>query len=431
MHILFNIAFFILILFYLPGFILKRKLDGDFLERLGIYNSKKIEKLNGKNVVWLHAVSVGEAAASEAFLENLRKEFPDVSFVISNTTKTGKIIANKIASSDDAVIYFPFDLSFITKKSVAKINPKIFVSVDTEIWPNMIRAFSDKNIPVILINGRISDKSFKGYSFLKSIFRSTFKRIDLACMQTSLDAERIASLGVLSDHIEITGNIKFDSALKLESDILKIKNKFKEKLGPGSSEKIFMAGSTHPGEDEIIAKVFSKLRLDEGNLKLIIAPRHIDRAGDIKTYLKKNYNYRVKLFSEITSSDAVDVIVVDKIGILKELYAFSTLVFIGGSLIKHGGQNILEPAYFAKPIIFGPYMFNFRDMSDLFLKNNAAIVVDDEPSLYLAANRLIFSEGERNALGRRARRLIDENIGATEKSVEKIKFLLKDKAISL
>ena len=214
MAILFDVFFFVLILFYLPNYLIKRKFDRFFKEKLGFYSREKINELKNSNVIWLHAVSVGEISAAEAILENLKKEFPHSKIVISNTTRGGRAVAEKLAANSDMVIYFPFDISFIVTRAIFRINPKIFILVDTEIWPNMIRALSKRNIPTVLINGRISGRAFEGYSIIRPILKSTFEKIDLLCMQTKLDSIRGEALGARPERIEVAGNLKFDSALK-------------------------------------------------------------------------------------------------------------------------------------------------------------------------------------------------------------------------
>ena len=336
-----------------------------------------------------------------------------------------------MARKNEVVIYFPFDISSITEKAVSKINPRLFITVDTEIWPNMIRTLSKRNIPMALINGRISDRSFNGYLFLKPILKGTFERVDLFCMQTEVDYNRVEALGARPESAFKVGNIKFDSALKLEKDIDKIKDKYKGSVDFDKYKNIFIAGSTHHGEEEMAARVFLKLKGDFKDLVLFIAPRHVDRCTEIKNIFEKDFKLKTKLFSELKNTDNFDVLIIDKIGVLKDMYAFSTIAFVGGSLVKHGGHNILEPAFYGKPIIFGRHVFNFRDITELFLKNSASIVVDDENNLYLASLRLLNMEKERLALGRRARSLIDENIGASNNAIFKIKILLNDKNIRI
>jgi len=364
--------------------------------------------------IWIHAVSVGEITAAGKLIAELRSAYPNKRFFITTVTPTGNKIAKGIAGSADFVAYLPLDLSFIIKGVLNKVKPVLFIIMETEIWPNLISYLKQKNIPVILVNGRISDRSFKGYLSIKFLLKPILNKINLFCVQTKVDVQRFTRLGVPEDKIKITGNMKFDitdyaGARANYTD-------YKLKLGLEALEKLLVCGSTHPGEEEIILDTYKKILSEFANLRLLIAPRHPERAKEIEKIASKND------FSPIFISDLPlkahtrnlkPVFILDSIGELVSFYAIADIIFVGGSLIKKGGHNILEPAGIGKPIIFGPYMFNFRDIASLFLENEAAILIHNKEELGINIRDLLNNPARTTELSRRAKALVLQNQGAT------------------
>jgi len=407
---LYDIGFFMFSLFYLPTLIFKGKLHGDFLERFGIYGFAKKRILEAaKGAIWIQAVSVGEVGVCKSLVAGLRSGFPDRKIIISTITKTGNDLAKKLFSHDAIIVYFPLDFSVIVKKVVALIRPSVYIMIETEIWPNLLKEMSRHKIPSILINGRISDRSFGRYRIAKPFLAHTLKRIGRFSMQSGLDAERIASLGAPEGRVDITGNMKFDVEIKTDSRAMET---LRETLALKADEELLVAGSTHPGEEEIIIGSFMELLADFPKLKLLIAPRHIERGPEVREAVTKAGLGTPRAF------------VLDKIGYLVSAYSFATLVFVGGSLVRHGGQNPIEPAIFEKAVIFGPHMFNFKDISAAFLKNKAAIQVSNGEELVEAARALLKDDATRSRLGRRARETVMSGRGATEKNLDMIKKML-------
>lgn len=401
---LYDIAFLIFSIFYLPKLIFKKKLRGNFSQRLGFYDKAKAGELeSGAGSIWIQAVSVGEVSLCKSLIPLLKRRFPQSKIVISTITKTGNELAKKLFSDKAVIIYFPLDLSFIVKRAVKFIRPKIYIMVETEIWPNLLRALSRSSVPAVIINGRISDASYGKYRLARPFLKKTFNRISFFCMQSNMDAERIMSLGAAPDRVRVTGNMKFDTESKADTSSAQAMS---VSLGMKAGDLLIVAGSTHKGEEEAILSVFRALAKEFNSLKLLIAPRHVERAGEVKSLLNNADNGRI--------------LVLDRIGLLNSAYSIATLVFIGGSLVGHGGQNPIEPAVFEKPVIFGPHMFNFKDVVSLFIKKGAAIQVKDKDDLGLKISALLKDGAWRHRLGSNAKKIVSENRGATEKNLNVI-----------
>jgi 3-deoxy-D-manno-octulosonic-acid transferase len=375
--------------------------------------------------IWIHAVSVGEVMAIKGLLKGLREVYPQERFVISTVTPTGNKIAKGIASKSDFVTYLPLDFSFIVKKVVDKVNPSLFIIAETEIWPNLIHYFYLKNIPVVVVNGRISDRSFKGYRSIRYLLQPVLEKISLFCVQSESDAQRLFCLGVDRDKVRITGNIKFDTADYTDKKSTDYTD-YKMKLGLQDKEKLLVAGSTHHGEEEIVLIAYQELKKQFTDLRLLIAPRHPERSDEIANLIKK-FGFKFEMLSRRIDRGVSreTIFILDTIGELLSFYAIADIVFVGGSLVKKGGHNILEPASLGKPVLFGPYMFNFRDIAEMFLKAEAALVVDNEQDLVEKVEQLLRYPAKIDEMARRAKGLITENQGATKRNLESIKIILE------
>ncbi|MDD5730735.1 MAG: 3-deoxy-D-manno-octulosonic acid transferase [Candidatus Omnitrophica bacterium] len=415
MIILYDLIFILIALAYLPVYLIKGKFHKGFASRLGVL-PKSLE-LN--NPIWVHAVSVGEAMAVRQLVDKLRLAYPSKKFVFSTVTATGNKIVKAIAKDSDLVIYLPLDLSFIVSKVVGRVRPAAFIIAETEIWPNLISCLSAKNIPVVLINGRISDSSFKGYSLVKLILRGILNKVSLFCVQTQTDVKRLISLGVDENRIRVTGNLKFD--IKPRRDSRDNSSSLRQKLGINAKDKVFIAGSTHANEEAMILRVYKGLFEVFPGLRLLIAPRHPERAPEIDDIVSRSGFNPVRISGLAAGNAKGDsaraVFILDTIGQLADFYSIADLVFVGGSLVKKGGHNILEPAVLGKAVIFGPFMFNFRDIADLFLSNGAACSVSGEEELKKAISLLLKDPRKIEELGAKAGRLIVENQGATERTL--------------
>ena len=420
MFVLYDLIFFIFILFSIPYICIKQKFHKDVFRRFYL-SCDIINKLKGRNPVWVHAVSVGEVMAVRKFIEGLKKD-RDTLIILSTVTTTGNRLAKDILGKQTLVIYLPADISFIVRRFIKIIRPSIFIAVETEIWPNLTGELAKNNIPIVVINGRISDNSFKRYRLIRILLKNILKKINMFCVQSELYADRLISLGAEKDKVKITGNMKFDNI------DYSVKENEAVALGMIKPQApLFIAGSTHQEEEEIILKVYKNLLNSCPDLQLIIAPRHIERTGEI-VKIAEALDFVCARMSrrQNVSATCPVVFILDTIGSLSSIYSIATLVFIGGSLVKKGGHNIIEPAIFAKPIIFGPFMHNFRDISELFLNKNAAIVVNNAQELQEAAEKLLRDSRKRETLGRMARITISENRGATENNLGVVQNILRN-----
>jgi len=418
---LYDIGFFIFSLFYLPTLVFKGKLHKDFLERFGKYDKAKRDALaQAKDAIWIQAVSVGEVALCRDFVPLLKARFPGRTIIFSTITKTGNDLAKKIFAKDAIVIYFPLDFSFIVKKVIKLIRPKAYVMVETEIWPNFLKEIERRAIAAILINGRISDRSFGKYKIVKQFLRKILRNMNALCMQSKVDAGRVIELGARHERVKVTGNMKFDVQAKMAPVI---GDNIRRELGMGEADELLVAGSTHEGEEETIIAAFKDLVEKFPTLKLLIAPRHIERVDRVEEIIKR-FGFDPIRLSNLsgpwTLATGPKVYILDTIGRLSDFYSIAAVVFIGGSLIKHGGQNPIEPAIYEKPVVFGYHMFNFKKITEAFLAKGAAIRIDNSDELGPVLYNLFADKNKRLELGRAAKAVVIENQGATEKNLNDI-----------
>ena len=446
MSLFYDVLNLLILILYLPRFFYRGLREKGYFKDLGMrwgkFSGNTQERLkNASGTIWIHAVSVGEVMSIKALLPSLKNVFKalpfeglgrplrpvdkDRRFVISTITPTGNMVAKDISMHEDIVIFLPFDLSFIVRRVINMVRPSLFIIAETEVWPNMIAALNAREIPVVLINARLSDSSFQGYRLVRPLLRRTFEKIDLVCVQTERDGERFALLGVSDEKIEQTGNMKFDVSVdsSLQGEAKKLKRHFKLR----DDELVIVAGSTHKGEDELIIGAYKDLLGEFPGVKLFIAPRHIQRAPDIAKIAARRGLEAIRYSEMETPRSPNGVYILDRIGLLMPLYTLACLVLMGGSLLPYGGHNPLEPAILKRPILFGPYMDNFKDIAALFLSQGAAIMVKDEQGLKNSMTRLLQDKGLRDTLGGCAERVVKDNIGATERNIHLIKKLLQRK----
>lgn len=410
MYILYDLIFILFALFYLPYMALGKKFHNDFWQRLGFFSKEfagswaKGQGARG-GCIWLHAVSVGEVVAIRPFWNRLRKEFPSKGIVVSTVTRTGNEMAKRFANGTEKVFYLPLDISFIVTAVLQRVRPSALILAETEIWPNLIDACRRLGIPVILINGRISDRAFKRYRLVTPFLRGIFNGIRVFCVRSAEDENKFIALNAPRGRIRVCGNMKYSDMAADGKDEAAVRRAF----AIDERETVFTAGSTHKGEEEALVWAYDALKKEFPRLRLIIAPRHVERAGEIN---------RLKGDRAIT--------VVGAMGALKDLYRVSDIVFVGGSLVRHGGHNIIEPAMFAKPILFGPHMFNFKDVADEFLKNNAGISVNDKEALLENCRRLLKDAPLRQRLGLNAKNVVMKNQGAVDACLEETKRVMRD-----
>lgn len=417
MFILYDVIFLIVAVFFLPVYALRRKFHSGLFFRLGFLPRDFLFE----RPIWIHAVSVGEALAVKALIAELRKVYPYKKILISTVTATGNKIAKDIAAGNALVIYLPFDFSFSVKRVIDRVKPEVFIIAETEIWPNLISYLYKKSIPVIIVNGRISDVSFRNYCLIKPLFEAVLRKVTLFCVQTQRDEKRLMHLGVRQERIHITGNMKYDRLIQPVA----LATAYREKLSLAQESTLLIAGSTHPQEEDIIVGVYKELVREFPMLRLLIAPRHPERSKEILELVSK-YGLRGVLLSsaepECGHCLSAPVYILDFVGELVNFYSIADIVFVGGSLVPKGGQNILEPASLGKPVLFGPHTFNFRDITELFLSNDAAIRVHNAEGLREGIAILLRNAKRAKELGLAARALVCKNQGATKKTAELIKL---------
>ena len=427
MFIIYDLIFLLFTLVCLPLYLLRGKFHRGFARRLGFLPADL--KLDAP--IWIHAVSVGEAVAIKGLITQLRQAYPHKKLVISTVTVTGNKIAQSLLKDGDFLTYLPLDFSFTVKKVLKKINPCMFIIAETEIWPNLITCLDQQKIPVITVNGRISDSSYAGYCAIKLFIRPVLRKVRQFCVQSDTDSLRLQNLGVDKTRIQVTGNVKFD--INLRSAAAQLDGlAYRKKLWLAQDDKLLVCGSTHPQEEELIFKVYKKLLLSLPKLKLLVAPRHPERSYDIGR-LAVRVGFMPVFISSIPEVCPTcinnPVFILDLIGELFNYYSAADIVFVGGSLVKKGGHNILEPASLKKPVIFGPHMFNFRDISELFLKNKAALMVHNHNELADKIKEILGNDLMAKGLVERAYELIKENSGATVKNLGVIKQLQNKETI--
>lgn len=429
MGVLYDAMFIIFALFYFPYFLLKRKYHKDILQRLGIFEKDIFKDIAPSKPIWIHAVSVGEMKTAEILIEKIRQSHPSKKFVVSNTTQTGHKIAATSAKKGDAAIYFPIDLSFVVRRLIDLVNPSVFIVIETEIWPNLITELEKKGVPIVLVNGRISSKSFRRYRLIKPIMRDILNKISVFAMRTASDAERIKALGAPAERVQVTGNMKFDSIFykneKAEEKWPPIENR---NVWLKESSRLVIAGSTHRGEDGRILHAYKILKRDYPDLALLIAPRHIERTNEVCA-LAEGAGFSAVKMSDVEKAcgevqDSIpslygdnSVFLLDSIGHLSSLYRLATVVFMGGSLVPHGGQNFIEPAAYAKPVITGPHLHNFESERELFESNDAIEIVETDDELMNSFRRLLTDGEKRSSMGEKAKRIVSENMGSTARNI--------------
>lgn len=414
MRFLYDFAFIVFAFFYFPFFLGRLRQEKEkgrlVAQRCGFFSKMFKNALKGKKTIWIHAVSVGEVFAARPLVERLSKELNGWKVALSTVTPTGQAVARKLFP-DGPVFYFPFDLSGVVNRTLAAINPSLIILMETEIWPNLILAAHERGVPVGVANGRLSQASCKRYGWIQSLIKPVMERISFFLVQFQWDSDRLQEIGVPAERIEITGNMKFDVAVEAsdaESRFLR------EKFFPSPKAKVLLGGSTHEGEEKILVSAFRKLRFEFPELKLVLAPRHVTRSENIAGAVTEN-GFRCKRYADL-SAPVEDVLIIDTMGDLKKWYAVADLVFVGGSLIKHGGQNPIEAAIYKKPVLFGPHVFNFQMIYDRLKAEQGGYEVLNETELYDFLKKMLLAPALARQIGLKAHDLVLKYQGATMKN---------------
>ncbi len=426
---LYNLLLFVSALFLVPYYLLRGLRYGKsrrgLRERLGFYSPEQLTAIQSSRTIWIHAVSVGETRAAMPLIRALRLKYPEFQILLTNVTETGHAVALKIEDVD-LCLFFPFDFSFAVRKALNTVNPELIIIVETELWPNFIRRAAQSEIPLILVNGRISDRSFPRYRFIRFVFKPILESFSALCMQSQIDAERISVLGAPDLRVENTGNLKFDYEL-INVTEAQVEQRKKQYRLPEETA-LLVAGSTHAGEEKQLLEAYRQISAQiDRKLILVLIPRRPERSREVMALLKE-LKFRYRLRSSLTEADSLlssgEVLLVDTLGEVLDLYSIADLVFVGGSLVPVGGHNLLEAALLAKPVIFGPHMQNFKEISAKMVRAGAGVKVADQQALIRQSVTLLNDPFFCRAMGEAGHSLIVENAGTTERTMRHIsKFL--------
>jgi len=417
-YFIYNLLFPIVFLFFLPGLIIKLiRRPGwkkTFAERFGIFSAeRKAELKNFRGAVWIHSVSVGETQIALDLIKRWKQLYPGRKFVISTTTTTGQQLARDKAPEGVAVIFCPIDFIWMVKRVISLLQPSMLVVLETEIWPNMINQMAKFSGKVFLINARMSDKSSRGYYRFRLWFGNILRRFSMICLQSDIDRDRFHAVAP-DAHLLVTGNLKFDRSMPEKLPAIDLEEYF----GSGKF-RVLLASCTHPGEEKLIASAFLTLKQDFPDLRLVLAPRHSERGGDVAAAMQE---LNVKFCRRTKGKDGaepVECLIADTTGEMFSFINLAEIVIMGKSLAGHNeGHNLIEPAMFAKPIITGSVLTNFRFLLDVLKSEDALLTVAADAELEPALRRLLADPAFGTELGRRAEQAISRHRGALDRTIK-------------
>ncbi|HEV8530407.1 MAG TPA: 3-deoxy-D-manno-octulosonic acid transferase [Methylomirabilota bacterium] len=419
---MYSALLYLLLLGYLPIFALKRLRPAGYGPSLGQRLGRFGEGLPREPRCWIHAVSVGEAATAVPLVEAIARRWPQLGIVMTTVTPTGaRIVADRLAGR---VVhrYFPIDVPGPVRRALDAVHPRFFIAMETELWPNLLRALARRGVPSMIANGRISDRSFRRYRLVRFFTARMLAHVRVLAMQSEEDARRIIALGALPERVVVTGNIKSD-LIPPEGDGDAL---WQRLLGLDHGEPIWVAGSTHRGEEATVLDVYLRLRSRVPALALVLAPRHPERVDEVERLVRERRLQPVRR-SELPKSQAPGaVIILDTIGELAQIYRVASVVFVGGSLVPTGGHNMLEPALLRKPVLFGPHATNFRESAELLLQAGGALVVQNGAELDAQVAALLQDADRRRLMGEAAFKAVAGRRGAIKQTVELIERYLMD-----
>jgi 3-deoxy-D-manno-octulosonic-acid transferase len=392
--------------------------------KFGFNRPELYDGMRGTPRIWMHAVSVGEVTAAAPVMAALRADFPDACLVLSTGTETGQEMARGLIPEATAIIYYPIDIPHVVRKLIRLVRPDVFVLTETELWPNFLQACRNQGVRVVMVNGRLSPRSFKKYQRTRFFWKEVLKDIEEMGVISEIDASRARAIGMAPEKIHVLGNAKYDGLAAKVSPALR--EETARRLNTSAGERILVAGSTHAGEETVILEVFRKLLAVDPDFRLILVPRHVERAGEV-TDLVRQAGLDSLALTQIDQGRTMrdeKVLVVDKIGALFKIYSLATVVYCGGSLVPKGGQNILEPAAWGKVVFYGPSMEDFRDEKVLLEAAGAGISVNDGQELADKMLALLRTPEALASKGEAAGRVVAANRGAARRYAALIKDVL-------
>jgi 3-deoxy-D-manno-octulosonic-acid transferase len=423
----YNILFTIFFLLASPYYFWRLRRRGNwregFLQRFGSFDTKLKQAITNRQVIWLHAVSVGEVNVCTQLIRSLEPRLPNVKIIVSTTTTTGMGELKKRLPNHIGKIYYPIDRRKYVTRSLTLIRPLAIVLVEAEIWPNFIWRARGFSIPLFLVNARLSERSYRGYRRFSFLFRDLFASFTGVGAQHEADAARLRDIGCRPEAIRIVGNLKYDAAQISERRPLNVRQML-DQLGVAADAQMLIAGSTHAGEEKILAETYQRLRARFPKLFLILVPRHHERSrevGKVLELLNMRFVYRGEITTHTRRKEGeVECLVVNSTGELKYFYEHATVIFVGKSLTAEGGQSPIEPGALGKAMLFGPNMQNFAEISQRFVENNGAVQVQNASELELELASLLADGERREQLGQNAVRVVRENLGGIERTVDMI-----------
>jgi 3-deoxy-D-manno-octulosonic-acid transferase len=382
--------------------------------------------MDGEPSIWIHAVSVGEVLTARPLARDLRARYPRLRVFLSTTTMAGQAVARRSLQEVDEVFYFPFDLPIFVRRTLDLVRPRLFLMMETEIWPNLLRECRKRGVKTAIVNGRLSQRSYPRYRLVRSFMRNVLDDVDAFCVQSEESARRFIDLGANPGRVTVTGSLKFDS-LDLSPPTIqsRARDRVLRYFRIPSARPVIVAGSTMKGEEPAVLSAFRRVRSTLPQTLLILVPRHIERVPEVEQ-LCRHEGFKTVRRSElpIDAEPRVDIVILDTLGELATIYQLATVAFVGGSLVATGGHNILEPAVFGKPIVFGPHMSNFAEIAHAFVVNAAGVQVKGDRELGDTLAALMTDPVRRARLGAAARALVEANRGAKEKSLTVLASLL-------
>lgn len=450
MWIIYELLLFIGLLLYIPKALWRRRLPHrGWRMRLGWYPAAVRERLGqgraapppvfqpkgltgppstdstSGGAIWIHAVSVGEVLAVQPVVRKLRVEHPGSTLVLSTVTPAGFQVASRLMGKQGVAIYGPLDFRVTVERALRAIQPRLLLLVESELWPNFIRLAKRQRVPIAVVNGRVSARASRRHLRVKHRLADVLADVDLFLMQTEVDAQRILEVGVSPSRVKVLGSLKWDASLvarPAEPELAALTTR----LGFEPGEALIVAGSTHRGEEAALLQAFQAVRAELTHARLLIAPRHLERVGEVEELIRKQGMQAERVSRLAGSPPSWDVAIVDAIGQLPLYYALASVVFVGGSLIPHGGQNPIEPASLGKPVLFGPSMENFAEIANQLLTHRAARQLHDGHELASVLQGLLSDREEASCMGARGQALVERLSGTTHRTLEALKPLLEN-----
>ncbi|MEP6742718.1 MAG: 3-deoxy-D-manno-octulosonic acid transferase [bacterium] len=430
MYFIYSLLLAVGFLILLPRFLYDAfhhgKYVAGFRERLGT-----LAPVTSQPLIWIHCVSVGETQAARPLVLELKKQLPNYRIAISTTTLTGQNLAKEIFKNDtEKIFYFPFDWRRTVRRTLKALHPEAVLIMETELWPVFLRECERQQIPVVVLNGRLSERSFRRYRLFRGFMSRVLRGVSLAIMQTEADAARLRLLGIAAEKVQVSGSLKFDAGTLPLNDVLT--NELRTRFNFTDAAPLILAASTHAPEERIVIEAFERLTSQTAPAaRLMIAPRHPERFSEVVSIIEASgLPWTRRSAPEKTSDNSAKVILLDTIGELQSVYSLATVVFVGGSIAKTGGHNILEPAAVGACILTGAHTYNFREIVEAFCRAGAIVQLpampdsDMVPELEKLITQFLADSDKRKLFGERAKQLVNQNRGATERTMELLKKLL-------